>query len=68
MERHTKIIKPTNYYLFLLFHVGMNGTMTLKTISMDYEQLGRIVKEFGTGAQVMIPSILLTESQHPMGK
>ena len=57
-KRVPQFVKSTDYYLLLLFHVGMNDTTSwnLGRIKEDYKALGVQVKSIG--AQVIFSSIL----------
>lgn len=54
-ERLTKIIKPTDYCPFLLFHMGVDDTTKSLKTRLYYEQLG--MKAKGT-------SVFPMEGQH----
>ena len=58
VEGLPKLIRPSDYYPLLLFHVGTNDTATenLDSIKSDYRALGPVVK--GMRAQVVFSSIL----------
>lgn len=53
MERSLRLVRPNDYYLCLLIHMGTNNTARhgLDQIIKGYEDLGQKVKEFG--AQVV---------------
>ncbi|GAB0205522.1 hypothetical protein GRJ2_003017800 [Grus japonensis] len=57
-ERVPQLVKSTDYYPLLLFHVGMNDTASrnLGRIKEDYKALG--VQDKNIGAQVLFSSIL----------
>uniref|UniRef100_A0A8D0KK09 SGNH hydrolase-type esterase domain-containing protein n=1 Tax=Salvator merianae TaxID=96440 RepID=A0A8D0KK09_SALMN len=54
----SRLFSPTDYYPFLLIHVGTNDTARkdFATVCSDFEDLGKKVKELG--AQVVFSSIL----------
>ena len=58
MEGLPKLVRPSDYYPLLLFHVDNNDTArgNLDRIKSDYKAPGVVVK--GVGAQVMFSSIL----------
>jgi len=57
-ERVPQLVKSTDYYLLLLFHVGTNDTASQKVgrIKEDFKALGVKAKSFD--AQVIFSSIL----------
>ena len=57
-KRMPQLIKKTDYYVLLLFHIGMNDTesQNLGKIKEDFQALGVQVKN--VGAQVIFSSIL----------
>jgi len=57
-KRVPQLVKSTDYYLLLLFHVGTNDTTSwnLGSIKEDFRALG--VKAKSIGAQVIFSSIL----------
>ncbi|XP_074991813.1 uncharacterized protein LOC142074828 isoform X2 [Calonectris borealis] len=56
--RLESLVQPSDYYPFLLFHVGTNdvATKSLRSIKRDFRALGRMLKT--SGAQVVFSSIL----------
>lgn len=58
MEKLPSLVKPANYYPFLLFQVGSNDAAMrgLRNIKRDFMSLGTILKGFGP--QVVFSSIL----------
>ncbi|MCQ4187457.1 SGNH/GDSL hydrolase family protein [Klebsiella pneumoniae] len=64
-ERLPSLIRPTDYYPLLVFHVGASDTAgsSLRNIKRDFRALGSTVK--GSGVQVVFSSILPVEGQGP---
>jgi len=53
-----RMVRPSDYYPLLLFHVGADevAVTSLRVIKKEFKALGRLVKE--SGAQVIFSSLL----------
>ena len=54
----TRLVKPSNYYPLLVFHIGNEevGERSPRAIKRDFRALGRLLK--GSGAQVVFSAVL----------